>query len=272
MKSLSLATVLFTAGLAFTGLAGCKKDKSGSTTGVNIYSVEDDKKLGAQVAAEVEADPNTIVLSPQDYPIAYQNLNRIVNNILNSGAVTYKDEFDWRVRIIKDDNTLNAFAAPGGYIYVYTGIIKFLQSEDAFAVVMGHEMAHADRRHVTQQLTKQYGLQLLLDIALGSNQNAVTDIAAQLATLSFSRSAEKDADETSVAYLCGTDYKANGAAIFFETLLAMGQAGGTPVFLSTHPSEASRVEDINAEAMTRGCDTTSHVPETSWTQFQASLP
>ena len=66
------------------------------------------------------------------------------------------------LRIIHDDSTLNAFCTPGGYIYIYTGILKFLDSEDEFAGVLGHEIAHADLRHSTRQMTKQYGVQILL--------------------------------------------------------------------------------------------------------------
>jgi len=272
----SRKNLLFSVGLALlvtsltAGVAGCSK--SGTGGGINLYSVEDDKKLGEQVAAEVESDPNIKILDPSQYPAAYTHLNRIVQAILNSGEVKYKDEFAWRVRIIKDDTTLNAFAAPGGYIYVYTGIIKYLDKEDDFAGVMGHEIAHADERHVTANLTKQYGLQVLLDVALGENQNVVTDIAAQLTSLSFSRGAERDADSRSVAYLCPTTYKSNGAAGFFRKLISMQQSGNVPAFLSTHPSPDDRVEDIDAEAVEKGCDTTSRVAASQWAAFKASLP
>ena len=80
------------------------------------------------------------------------------------GKVDFKDEFDWRLRIIHDDSTLNAFCTPGGYIYIYTGILKFLDSEDEFAGVLAHEIGHADMRHSTRQMTKLFGVQLLLDV------------------------------------------------------------------------------------------------------------
>ena len=70
-------------------------------------------------------------------------------------------------RLIDDDKTLNAFCTPGGFIYVYTGLIKFLDSEDQLAGVMGHEIAHAALRHSTRQMTKVYGVQTLLQVATG---------------------------------------------------------------------------------------------------------
>jgi len=186
-------------------------------------------------------------------PELYQEVFKIRDAILASGKVTYKDEFAWQVKIIDDPNTLNAFAAPGGFIYVYTGIILFLDSLDHFAGVMGHELAHADRRHATNQMIKNSGVQLLLEIALGENGGAVAQVAQGLVGLSFSRKDETDADEWSVEYLCNTQYQSNGAAGFFEKLVDNGQAGGTPEFLSTHPSPDNRVEDINAHANELGC-------------------
>jgi len=81
-------------------------------------------------------------------------------NFINTFTKTnkHKDDFAWQVKIIDDPETLNAFATPGGYIYVYTGLIKFLDTEDQLAGVMGHEIAHADLRHSTRQMTSSYGV------------------------------------------------------------------------------------------------------------------
>ena len=238
----------------------------------NIFTIEDDKALGEQLAQEIAADPATYpILDRTQYATAYSHLDRIVNTILNSGKLNHKDDFDWEVSIVHDDSTLNAFCGPGGKVYVYTGIIKYLDNEDQLAGVLGHEIAHADRRHVTDEMTKQYGISLLLDIALGKDHGALADIAANLAFLKFSRTAEAEADEYSVVYLCPTDYKADGAAGFFKKLIEAGQAGGTPVFLSTHPGEESRVENITAKANELGCSG-SNLYEARYKEFQNSLP
>ncbi|MBC8172845.1 MAG: M48 family metalloprotease, partial [Chitinophagales bacterium] len=181
--------------------------------GVNIFSIEDDKELGAQLDAEILNDPATYpILSESSYSTAYDLLNDIRDRILASGKITYTTDFVWELRIIHDDATLNAFCTPGGYIYVYTGLIKYLENEAQLAGVLGHEMAHADLRHVTDQLTEQYGLSLLISIVLGENSSVLTDIALGLAGLAFSRGDESQADEYSVIYLCPTDYYAAGAA------------------------------------------------------------
>ncbi|MCB0665639.1 MAG: M48 family metalloprotease [Saprospiraceae bacterium] len=239
---------------------------------MNIFSVQDDVMLGMQLRDEILADPEMYpVLDRNQYGSAYQYVENIVGDILSSGEVTYRDEFAWEVYIIDDPETLNAFAAPGGYIFIYTGILKFLDTKDDFAGVMGHEMAHADRRHSTNQLTKQYGIGLLLSAITGGDPGTLSQVLASLVGLKFSRDHESEADMYSVIYLCETKYAANGAASFFEKLINEGTAT-PPAFLSTHPNPDDRVADINQEAMEQGCDTTFDSSLSEWKNFQNLLP
>ena len=222
---------------------------------VNLFSLDQDRQLGAQVNQE-------ILSNPQQYPVlpergneeVYGYVRGITNRILNSGQVEHKDEFAWEVRLIDDDNTLNAFATPGGYIYVYTGLIKYLDSEEQLAGVMGHEIAHADQRHSTKAMTKQYGIAALAQLASGSAGGALaSQVAGSLLQLKFGRGAETEADTYSVIYLCPTGYEADGAADFFRKLQEEGSGGRPPEFLSTHPNPGNRVENISEQAQKRGC-------------------
>ncbi len=240
-------------------------------TGINLFSVDDDKRLGANLAAEIESMPEEFpVLSPTEYPEAYAYLLNIRNRILNSGAVQFKDEFEWQVRIIHDDDVLNAFAAPGGFMYFYTGLIHFLDEEDHLAGVFGHEVAHADRRHATESLTREFGISLLLEAVLGVDPNLLVNIARSLTSLSFSRENEADADTFSIKYLAPTVYACNGAAGFFQKILDEEEGSRPPEFLSTHPSPDSRVADINAQSVTEGCSTDSS--GINYQQFKDLLP
>lgn len=241
---------IFSVLLAFTAMNSCGSSKEGS--GFNLFSIEDDKELGKQVAQEIESNPNEYpILDSTRYSLAYKYLYDIRDRILNSGEVNHKDDFKWRVRIIQDDNQLNAFCAPGGYIYVYTGLIKYLKSEDALAGVLAHEIAHADYRHSTRQMTKVYGVQVLLDFLAGDRQ-MIKELTAGIIGLRFSRSHETEADAASVRYLCGTDYNAAGGAKFFEQIEAEGGAS-IPEWLSTHPSPSNRIENFYNQAVERGC-------------------
>lgn len=267
MKKIALILTL-TLGLGFWS---CDKNDNF----IPFFSVEDDKALGLQVSEEIATDPSFNLLDEAEYPEAYNYLNNMVTNILNSGEVAYKDEFVWQVTIVEDDNTLNAFATPGGYIYVYTGLIKYLESADALAGVMGHEIAHADLRHTSRNLQKQYGVSILLSILLGNDPGQLEQIAGQIAGtvsgLAFSREFETESDLKSVEYLAQTEYACDGAKIFFESLSESGQGGGTPEFLSTHPNPDNRVENITDKAEEEDCDMTLSV-NSGYEGFQASLP
>jgi predicted Zn-dependent protease len=267
-KFLSYSVTLLASALLFTASTACDKNNK-----INLLSVEDDKTLGAQTAAQIAADPATYpILSESSNAAAYSYLNAMKNSILNSGKLTHRDDFEWQMYIIKDDNTLNAFCTPGGYIYVYTGLIKYLDRADDLAGVIGHEIAHADLRHTSRQITQQEGYQTVLNIILGDNAAQIAQLALQLKDLTYSRNYEEEADDASVKYLSGTSYACNGAASFFQKLIDSGQAGSIPVFLSTHPSSTSRVADINKEAVTIGCSQTA-ISETgtTYTQFKALL-
>lgn len=229
-------------------LPSCKKDG-----GLNLFSIEDDKALGLQTTQQILSDSSGMdILDSAAYPAVYQYLYQMRNEILSKGNLQYREEFDWKLYVIHDDSTLNAFCTPGGYIFVYTGLIKYLESASALAGVMGHEMAHADRRHSTNQLTKAYGIETLLSFLLGGTSQQLASITASLIELKFSRNDETEADRYSVEYLCPTRYRASGAADFFTKI---EQSGGSsiPQFLSTHPNPDNRIQAIEAHSAEKGC-------------------
>lgn len=220
--------------------------------GFNLFSIEDEKALGLQVKTEIESNTQEYpVLAERGNEEIYRYIRGLSNSIVNSGKLTHKNEFAWEVKIIKDDKTLNAFCTPGGYIYVYTGLIKYLDSEDELMGVLGHEIAHADLRHSTRQLTKVMGLQVLLAVISGnSDPSMIEQVALALTSLKFSRTHETEADEHSVHYLCSSGYNAAGAAGFFEKM----QGNSTPPeFISTHPDPGNRVENIKLKKKEMGC-------------------
>jgi predicted Zn-dependent protease len=132
-----------------------------------IMPPKNDVSLGAQMDAQIRANP-------KEYPIlndasSRQYVQNMINQILQSPQIQYKSMFPYKVEIIKDDKTVNAFCTPGGYIYVYTGLIKMLDNDASLAGVIGHEIAHAERRHSANRMVKAYGAQMVLEIALGNN-------------------------------------------------------------------------------------------------------
>jgi len=247
-------------------ISACSLVKNVKKNGVNIFTIQQDKDFGAQVAAEIDGNPKEYpLLDSAKYKDVYAYVYKVRNNILNSGKVAHKDNFKWRVRIIKNDSVLNAFCTPGGYIYVYTGILKFLETEDQLAGVLGHEIGHADMRHSTRQMTTMYGIQVLLDILAG-DKKLLKEITSGIVGLKFSREHETEADQRSVEYLCPTSYNADGGAAFFEKISKLGGAR-QPEFLSTHPNPTNRIEHFHNAATTMGCGGT----QTYKTEYQQML-
>jgi predicted Zn-dependent protease len=240
-------------GLSVLILSSCGLfNKENKGQGFNLFTIEQDKEFGAQVAAEIDGNPAEYPLLDSASNVeVYKMMYRVRDKILNSGKVTNKDNFQWRLRIIDNDSTLNAFCTPGGYIYVYTGILKFLDNEAQFAGVMGHEIAHADKRHSTRQMTKMYGVGVLLEIIAG-NYTMLKEVTAGIIGLKNSREHETEADQYSVEYLCPTDYDAAGGGGFFQKIEDMGGAS-QPEFLSTHPDPGKRIEHFNSAKVTLGC-------------------
>lgn len=253
-------------------LLGCDRNSN-----VNLFSPDEDLALGKQLNEEILSRGEEYpILEPNRYASSYEYLNGIVQKILESGQVTYRDEFAWKVYIINDDKTMNAFATPGGYIYVYSGLIKFLDKEDDLAGVLGHEIAHADLRHSTRQLQKVYGLNVLLSLIFGGEGGTAADqllgqIVGNLSALSFSRSFEREADSKSVEYLAGTDYECDAAKSFFIKLQELEDQGQVPSFLSTHPNPENRIRSIETKSQSLGCSTEPLDPK-SYQAFKQSLP
>ncbi len=266
MKIKTVGIIALTFTLATCGTVN-EKNKG---KGFNLFTIDQDRQLGAQVAAEIDGNPKEYpLLDSVQYKEVYQYVYKVRDKILNSGKVDFKDDFTWRVRVIHDDKTLNAFCTPGGYIYVYTGILKFLETEDEFAGVMGHEIGHADMRHSTRQMTKVFGVQVLLEIIAG-NRQLLKEVTSAIVSLKFSREHETEADKRSVTYLCPTDYNADAGAHFFEKIQAMG-GERQPEFLSTHPNPANRIETFKNLKVTMGC-AGSNTHKTEYQQMLARLP
>ncbi|MBK9211555.1 MAG: M48 family metalloprotease [Saprospiraceae bacterium] len=238
--------ILILAIIASLATFGCKVLRN-----INLIPESQDKELGQQLNLEIQNNPKEYpLLQKKGNEAAYAYVEKLVKNILNSGQIKHKDDYPWDVSIIDNDTILNAFASPGGYVYVYTGLIKFLDSEDQLIGVLGHEIAHADLRHSTSQMSQRYGTQLSADILLGKNAAMVKEIVSGLAGLSYSRNHESQADEYAVRYTCGTEYNAKGVAGFFEK---MKGRPSPPQFLSTHPNPENRVKAINKLADSLKC-------------------
>ena len=261
---------LFTIGLpVFIYLAFIAKEP--------VFGPEMDVELGRQTARSFAEDPEVTLLSEEQYPEAYAHLRRIVGNLVASPEVGYSDLFAYQdVKIIHDDDVLNAFCAPGGFIYVYTGILHYMDTEDHLAGVLGHEIAHAELRHSSLRLQREFGVERLFEFAVLSSPMTIGNVVnlailRDLTGLHYSREQEAQADDYSVRYLADSGYACDGTAGFFAKLLEEGDGVGLPAFLSDHPEPGARVRDIRRTAQELGCST-ALTSSSSWTDLQESLP
>ena len=249
-------------------LSSCSDDD------INFFTLEQDIQFGAQLDSAILANPKEYpILDRAKYAEAYTHIERVMNSILKSDDLRYSKVFPWQVKIIHNDDVINAFAAPGGYLYFYTGLIKFLDNEAQLAGVMAHEIAHADRRHSTQILTRQYGFSILLSIVMGDNPTVLEQILSQLALggtmLKYSRDNEYEADKYAITYLYDTDYHPLEMANFFNKM--MGSTQKIPEFLSTHPSDENRIKNIEQVWKSLG-GRAGYTYENRYNDFRNSLP
>jgi predicted Zn-dependent protease len=214
--------------------------------GINFYSLEKEIALGRQLAQEVarQAKLNTD-------PIITEYVNRVGQNLArNSDA---KVPFTFQVIEAED---LNAFALPGGYVFVNTGLIVMAEEEDEFAGAVAHEVAHVAARHMTRQATKSEIANIAsipLSVVLGGWAGVVARQGAGLVIpmtfLSFSRRDESEADYLGLQYMYAAGYDPNGAINIFERLQALSrrQPGRVSKLFSTHPMDEARIRNAQKE-------------------------
>ena len=160
-----------------------------------------------------------------------------------------RPQVNWQVLVIDDPKTVNAFATPGGYLYVYSGLLAAADTEDEVAGVLAHEAGHVVGRHSARQMVDAYGLQAVAALALGRNPSLLEQLAAGIGAqglmLAHSRSDEKEADIYAVRYSSRAGYDPNGIVTFFEKLKQKeGKVPGALVWLQTHPATSDRITNV----------------------------
>jgi beta-barrel assembly-enhancing protease len=216
-----------------------------------LISAEQENMLGLQVKAELEKGTAEMpaIKYLQDPELRTYILG-LANKVVALGKAE-RPEFTWHVEVIDDPTQVNAFATPGGYLYIYSGLLRAADNEAEVIGVMGHEVGHVLARHFAQQLVKTYTLQGLIAIALGENAAGLTGIAATILAqgylLSHSRAAETEADEYGARLASQAGYDPRALATFFAKLqLLMGETLAVLKYVMGHPPAADRQAHITA--------------------------
>jgi len=177
---------------------------------------------------------------------------QLVNKVGQRIAAVTGENFDWKFVLI-DSNQVNAFCLPGGKVAVYTGILPYTQTEEGLAVVIAHEIAHALARHGAERMSQNQLLSTGLNItslSLGQNANKDLIMAALGAgssigvTLPYSRKHEYEADKIGMIIMAMAGYNPQATPSFWQRMAQRGTSA--PEFLSTHPSDSKRIQQIQA--------------------------
>jgi predicted Zn-dependent protease len=222
---------------------------------VNLFSVQQDVQAGRQAAGQVERQMPML----RDAQVT-SYVNAIVRRL---AAQAPGPEFAYQAKVVNSAE-INAFALPGGYLYVNRGLISAVRNEAELAGVLAHEIAHVAERHGTEQATKAYGAQagvgLLAQILggrdrrLGLPEQIIGSLGVNAAFMKFSRNAEHEADRVGAQIMARAGYDPMAMATFFDLLQARKRSNPNAVakFFSSHPPASDRSARIRSYASQLG--------------------
>ena len=234
------------AGLAGLGMAALPLLLPAAAQAGGLFAVaspEDQKKIGDQAAAQVLTQYHEV------FDRRASHFNQIGQRLVR--ALPASDRSTWNFRFhVLDSKTVNAFALPGGNMFMFTGLYQLLPTDDALAGVTGHEMTHVRRQHWAKanekQQERQAGLGLLLGLFhAGSAAQSIAGLADNAIGLKFSRGEEDQADQGGLQNMVAAGYNPQGMIQLFEALEKVSGNGGGGVggdFLSDHPLTSDRIK------------------------------
>jgi len=188
-----------------------------------------------------------------------QRVRAIADRLIAQVGVFRADALNWKWEVnVQESKEINAYCMAGGKIMVYTGLLNQIKpTDDELAAVMGHEISHALREHVREQMSRAQaqqlgllGLAAIVGVSTDSKDNAAATlaigapIAAVALTLPNSRTAEHEADEMGLELAARAGYNPNAAVSLWEKMGKASSGNKPPEILSTHPADAARIEDI----------------------------
>ncbi len=214
---------------------------------VNILTDADEIALGREFSREIEREVR-LYTDPEVVRYVDELGQTLVRHSRRSNIRYY-------IKVVDTDD-VNAFALPGGYLYVNRGLISMAGTESELAGVIGHEIAHVAARHGAKALTRQLGLEIILGMISGRSPNGVRRVVSNVAgiggilsMLHYSRAAEREADALAVVNLREAGYDPGGVTRFFETLLEMNDRapGALATLFATHPPSRERIANTRKQ-------------------------
>jgi predicted Zn-dependent protease len=227
-------------------------------TGRRQLSLVDDSQINQASAASYQqllSSPQTKVVASgsdaQRVKRIGQQLAVVIERYLQQNGYAGQYKFSWEFNLIQSPE-VNAWCMPGGKVAVYSGILPVTQTDAGLAVVMGHEIAHAIARHSAERMSQELAAQAggsIVGAATNNKSsaniiNALYGVGGQLALLKYGRDQESEADRLGLTFMAMAGYNPNEAVTFWQRMAAQKTGGAPPEFLSTHPADATRINNI----------------------------
>jgi predicted Zn-dependent protease len=243
---------LLAAGASAAGSALAQVDVGSSSGLRKLVPAETLETSARQQYTQVLADARAKgALAPDGHP-QLQRLHTIAQKLIPHTASWNSRSRDWKWQVnLIGSKQINAWCMPGGKIAFYTGILDQLKlNDDEVAMIMGHEMAHALREHARERLAKSQATSIGLSIAsqllgLGSLGDVAANLGTQLLTLKYSRDDETESDLVGLEIAARGGYRPEASVSLWQKMQA-ASGNGSPSFLSTHPSGANRIQELEA--------------------------
>lgn len=243
---------LLAAGASAAGSALAQVDVGSSSGLRKLVPAETLETSARQQYTQVLADARAKgALAPDGHP-QLQRLHTIAQKLIPHTAAWNSRSRDWKWQVnLIGSKQINAWCMPGGKIAFYTGILDQLKlNDDEVAMIMGHEMAHALREHARERLAKSQATSIGLSIAsqllgLGSLGDVAANLGTQLLTLKYSRDDETESDLVGLEIAARGGYRPEASVSLWQKMQA-ASGNGSPSFLSTHPSGANRIQELEA--------------------------
>ena len=216
----------------------------GGLAGINLISESEELRLGEELSGEIAKQGDLLddaAVTGYVSDVGY----RLV-------AVSERPNYPYDFYVLRKEE-VNAFAIPGGHMYIQTGLILAADREAELASVMAHELGHAEKRHSTQQLSRYYGFSLLTNVLLGKNpsqtQQIVSGLLGNVAIMKYSRDAEREADWIAVHLLYRAGYDPLALADFFRKLQEIHERrpGALESLFLSHPMTEERIASVEEE-------------------------
>ncbi len=223
-----------------SGLFGC----AGRISDINIFTDAQEVQLGKQFSGEIEKE-----MKMYSDPIVTAYIDQLGQHLANHSQ---RQNITYHFKVV-DTDVVNAFAVPGGYLYVNIGLIRAAENESELAGVIGHEIGHVVGKHGVKQMTRQLGLAAVAQLALGEDQSKLKQMVANLAAggvlMKYSRDAEREADIYAVQEMYDAGINPEGMATFFEKLLERqrGKPSRLAQMFSTHPPTTERIAAVRSQ-------------------------